>query len=156
MNGTVEAIFICPTAGEPMQEVKEVEAIKGRGLKGDRYEKGAGSFNKKDGVGNRQVTLINVRFFPGSGFTFAECRRNIVVKGVELNWLADGRREFEIGAARMRGVKYCDPCGRPSKLVKKEIGFKEAFEDCGGIIAEVIESGIIKVGDAVIPPPKGY
>ncbi len=46
MNGTVRVICICPTAGGSMQQVAEVEAIAGQGLKGDRYATGAGSFKQ--------------------------------------------------------------------------------------------------------------
>ncbi len=153
MNGIVKAIYICPIAGEPMHEVKEVEAIAGQGLKGDRYSTGEGSFNKgKQGI--RQVTLMNTIFFDGSGFGFQNSRRNIFIEDVELMWLIG--REFQIGTAKFRGVKYCDPCNRPSKLSGKTKSFKETFFDRGGLIAEIIEGGLIRVGDLVIPPSKGY
>lgn len=153
MNGTVKAICICPVAGGPMQEIAEVEAIVSQGLKGDRYSTGEGSFNKGK-QGNRQVTLMNSIFFEGSGFEFKDSRRNLFVEGLELMWLIG--REFQIGTARFRGLKYCDPCRRPSKLSGKPRNFQEAFFDRGGLIAEVIEGGMIKTGDSVIPPPKGY
>src|SRR3989344_1125199 len=158
MNGKkleprVIGIFICPVAGERMQEVLEVEAITGAGLKGDRYCAGAGSFNK-GAQGRRQVTLINGIFFEGSGFYYPESRRNIVTMDVELMWLIG--KEFQIGAAKFRGVKYCDPCNRPNTLCGKERSFKEAFFDRGGIIAEIIKGGLIRVADVVIPPSKGY
>ena len=136
-----------------MQHVQEVEAVARQGLKGDRYATGEGSFNKGK-QGNRQVTLMNTVFFDGSGFEFKDSRRNIFVQGVELMWLIG--REFQIGTARFRGVKYCDPCTRPSKLSGKQKSFKETFFDRGGLIAEVIEDGTIKTGDWVVPPPKGY
>ena len=136
-----------------MQQVQEVEAIAGQGLKGDRYATGNGSFNKGK-QGNRQVTLINGIFFEGSGFEFTDSRRNIITTGVELMWLVG--REFQIGTTRFRGVKYCDPCNRPSELSGKEKSFKETFFDRGGLVAEIIESGMIKTGDEIIPPPKGY
>jgi hypothetical protein len=154
MNGTVAAICICPVAGGAMQQVDKVKAIAGHGLEGDRYASGQGSFNKREGLGVRQVTLINGQFFPGSGFDVTDSRRNIVTEGVELMWLIG--REFQIGTARFRGLEYCDPCMRPSKLAGKQLSFKEAFFDRGGLIAEIIEDGLICVGDAVIPPPKGY
>lgn len=153
MNGHVVAIYICPTAGGEMQSVQEVDALAGQGLKGDRYAAGEGSFNRGK-QGNRQVTLINGIFFEESGFDFADTRRNIVTLGVELMWLIG--REFTIGEARFRGVKYCDPCDRPSRLTGKKTSFKNTFLDRGGLVAEVVTDGVIKVGDSVIPPPKGY
>jgi hypothetical protein len=153
MNGRVIGIFVCPVAGGPMREVLEVEAIAGAGLRGDRYRTGQGSFNPGS-QGKRQVTLINGLFFEESGFSYSESRRNIVTMDVELMWLIG--REFQIGAARMRGVKYCDPCERPSQLSGKKESFKRAFFDRGGLIAEVLEGGLIRIADDIIPPSKGY
>lgn len=152
-NGTVLAIFIAPAQGEPMQSIREVQAIAGQGLEGDRYAAGLGSFNEGK-IGRRQVTLINSAFFPGTGFEFADSRRNIVTKDVELMYLIG--REFQVGEARLRGVKYCDPCQRPSKLAGKSQSFKEAFQDHGGLVAEIVEGGRIREGDTVIPPFKAY
>ena len=165
MNGSVVALYISPDPGQPMQSLQEVEALAGKGLKGDRYAAGKGSFTAKvKGLWqrfmrwlrgtNRQVTLIASEAFENTGFEYHESRRNIIVKDVELMWLIG--KEFRVGNARFRGVKYCDPCNRPNKLCGKSQSFKEAFFDRGGLIAEVVEGGSIKVGDTVIPPPKGY
>jgi len=153
MKGIVKAICIGSVAGGPMQEVSSAEAVAGQGLKGDRYSTGEGSFNKGK-QGSRQVTLMNAIFFEGSGFEFKDSRRNLFVEGVELMWLIG--REFQIGTARFRGVKYCDPCQRPSKLSGKAKSFQQTFFDRGGLLAEVTEGGVINIGDEVIPPPKGY
>ncbi len=153
MNGKVTALYICPIAGGLMQQVQQIEAVSGAGLKGDRYATGNGSFNKFC-QGRRQVTLINGIFFKGTGFKPADSRRNIITIGVELMWLIG--REFQIGTALFRGVKYCGPCNRPSNLSRNMKSFMKEFYDRGGLIAEIIEGGFIKIGDSVIPPPKGY
>lgn len=133
--------------------MQEVQAVAGVGLLGDRYAFGTGSWNKTTGVGKRQVTLMNDKFIQGSTFGPQHTRRNIITRDIELMWLIG--REFTIGAARFRGVKYCDPCQRPSKLSAIE-DFTGTFQDSGGLIAEVLDGGLIKVGDAIIPPPRGY
>lgn len=152
-NGTVEAICIAPNAGDPLHRVQEVLAIAGQGLEGDRYKKGAGSFSKNE-IGRRQVTLMNTRFFYDCGFLYEESRRNLFIRDTELMWLIG--REFTIGDARMKGIKYCDPCMRPSKLLGKIERFEDIFHDCGGLVVEVIKTGLIRVGSPLIPPPKGY
>lgn len=129
-----------------MQSVQEVTAIAGHGLEGDRYAATAGSYNKKK-PGHRQVTLINGLFFKGSGFDPVESRRNIVTRDVELMILIG--KDFNIGSARFRGVKYCDPCTRPNNLCGKKESFREAFFDRGGLIAEILEGGVIKTGDLI-------
>ena len=147
-HAVLEGIFICPTKGEPMREVQEVEAVAGRGLRGDRYFSAEGSWNWGE-PGKRQVTLINSRFLLGTHFTSAETRRNLIVSGIELMWHID--REFQIGRVRFRGVKYCDPCPRPSNLAGRKEEFREEFFDCAGLIADVIVSGLIVLGDPIIP-----
>jgi hypothetical protein len=146
VNGNVVAIYISRIAGGKMEEVEIAEAIVGAGLAGDRYSTGDGSFNRNR-QGSRQVTLINSIFFKNSGFEFVESRRNIVTQGVELMWLIG--REFQIGKARFRGQNYCDPCLRPSRLAGKREKFLEAFSDRGGLVAEIIEGGMIKRGDLI-------
>ena len=153
-NGSVVAIYISPIAGEKMQKIMQAEALAGQGLKGDRYAVGEGSFNQKSGIGNRQLTLMNSLFFRRSSFSYEESRRNIFTEDVELMWLIG--REFKVGEATVRGIKYCDPCMRPSKLNRRAASFAEEFEDCGGLVAEILTGGLVRVGDLVIPPPKGY
>ena len=147
-KGKVVAIFIAPVRGESMEEVETVRALVGQGLEGDRYASGEGSWNGGR-QGTRQVPFINAAFFPGSGFTFADSRRNVVTEGVELMALI-GKR-FMVGDVLFQGVRYCDPCGRPSKLAGSETPFDVAFHDRGGLIADVVESDgrEIKKGDVV-------
>src|SRR5262245_54383326 len=152
-QGTVVAICMAARKGEPMVSVEEAMAVVGEGLRGDRYARGEGSWNAGQ-PGSRQVTLINALFVQGSGFEYAETRRNLATLGVELMELIG--QEFVVGDAVMRGVKYCDPCLRPSVLRQKQISFREAFHDRGGLVAEVLKSGVIRVGSPVIPPKKDY
>lgn len=152
-TGKVVAIYIAPEAGAPMRAVSDVRALEGQGLEGDRYCSAQGSYNKGK-PGNRQVTLINALFFPGTDFFLMDSRRNLIVEGVELMWLIG--REFQVGEATMRGVKYCDPCERPNTLSDNPRSFREAFFDRGGLVASVLKSGVIKVGSPVVPPPRNY
>ncbi len=152
-NGEVRGIFIAREKRAPMETLQEVLAEQGNGLCGDRYQNGGGSYNQGR-PDKRQVTLINAVFFEGSGFAPVESRRNLVVHSVELMDLID--KEFKVGNAVLKGVKYCDPCLIPSRMAGKSRSFREAFFDRGGLVAEVIQTGIIKVGDWVIPPKKDY
>ncbi len=153
-QGRVVAICIGPAARAAMQEVEEVMAIAGAGLQGDRYSTGDGSYNRKKGVGHRQVTLMNARFFPDSGFMFREARRNLFTEGVELMDLVG--KEFDIGEARFCGERYCDPCLVPTNLAGKDVNFREAFHDRGGLIAVILSGGLIRLGSHIVGPPKDY
>jgi MOSC domain-containing protein YiiM len=152
-QGTVVAICVASRKGEPMASLQEAMAVAGQGLSGDRYARGQGSWSRGQ-VGRRQVTLINSLFVQGSGFEFGETRRNIATSGVELMDLIG--QKFSVGDAMLRGVKYCDPCLRPSVLSSKDIPFRDAFHDRGGLVAEVLSSGLIRIGSPVIPPSKHY
>jgi hypothetical protein len=147
--GVVVAIYISPKKGGDMEGVMTVEAVAGRGLKGDRYESGDGSWGK---LGSRQVTFMNAAFFEGTDYEYAESRRNIFTEGIELMFLIG--REFTVGNVRFRGVKYCDPCERPTTLAGKKTSFRETFFDRGGLIAEVLNDGTITVGDSIPLPPR--
>jgi MOSC domain-containing protein YiiM len=73
-------------------------------------------------------------------------RRNIVTTGVALNHLVD--KEFSVGEVRCRGVKLCEPCGYMESLTTP--GAREALIHRGGLRAEIIEDGVIRVGDDII------
>ena len=164
LKGIIKEICIRDVAGEPMRSLSRVLAIPEKGLEGDAYAIGKGSFNTKKRHGENkdkwhgQVTLMNAKHVTGSGFEFIETRRNLLVDGVELMRCIN--KEFYIGEGENRvtlfGYKYCEPCKRPSDLIGHHLNFQEVFHDTGGLIAEVRVGGIIKVGDIFIPPPKSY
>jgi MOSC domain-containing protein YiiM len=148
-TGVVVAIHIGPKRLESMQSVGEVTAIAGAGLEGDRYAREQGSFSKK--LPNNQVTLIEQESLEAADRDYklelsaAESRRNILTSGVALNHLVD--REFHVGDVRLRGLKLCEPCGHLKKLTGKEV--IQALQHRGGLRAEILEGGSIRVGDEI-------
>jgi len=149
-KGIVSAICIAPGPKQPMVYINSVVAIAGHGLEGDRYCQGNGSYNKGK-VGKRQVSLLNSRFLMGSGYAHIDTRRNILTTGVPLHSLIG--QEFQIGAAVFRGIEPCAPCRMPTVLggekLKNARPFNVAFDDCGGLLAEVVSGGAISIGDAI-------
>lgn len=148
MTGEVVQIFITSDAGQPMREVNEIKAIKGLGLEGDRYAGDRGAWSKSKRRVIRQVSLIEQEAIDRAGgrFLAQETRRNIVVRNFPLNDRVG--KEFVIGESVMRGVEPCDPCQRPSKLCGKD-GFEEEFIGFGGLRAEILVTGVIKVDDDI-------
>lgn len=149
-TGKVEAIFIGPEREGPMRSVESVRAVSGRGLEGDRYWQGDGGRPRKRGP-DREVTLIEaeaveaVRRDDEIAFEASESRRNVVTRGVALNHLVG--REFRVGGALLRGVRLCEPCGHLEKLTRP--GVKNALVHRGGLRAQVLGDGDVRVGDAV-------
>jgi MOSC domain-containing protein YiiM len=149
-KGKVVSINIAPGAAEPMVALDEVRAFAGRGLEGDRYANGEGTYSKTPGTG-REVTLIeleSVRALAneyGVELAPSDARRNIVTEGVPLNHLVG--REFRVGDATLRGMRLCEPCSHMEKLTKK--GAMRGLIHRGGLRAEIVTGGTIRVGDGV-------
>jgi len=149
-KGSIVSINICPTKSKPMQSVDEVHAVPGKGLEGDRYFNQEGTFSDKPGEG-RQVTLIEIeaiealKIEQGISLTPGEARRNLVTRGVPLNPLVG--KEFKVGDITLKGVRLCEPCDHLARLTKPEV--LPALVNRGGLRAEILSEGIIRVGDVV-------
>lgn len=151
-QGRVAAIYISAEAGAPMEPIEEATLIEGQGIEGDRYANGIGAYSKSKREVIRHLSLIASEAIAaaneehGSDFEEIDTRRNIITEGIELNNLVD--IEFRIGEVALRGVELCTPCARPDKLSGKR-GFNAAFQDRGGLRAEILSSGAIRIGDTV-------
>lgn len=150
MRGRVKGIYIAPQAGGAPRTVEEVKAIPGAGLEGDRYAAKAGSFSG-DLKPGREVTLIEAEAVAGLADEYGveiapgDARRNIVTEGVALNHLVG--REFAVGGVVLRGVRLCEPCGHLESLTAP--GVKRGLVHRGGLRADIVSGGVIRVGDPV-------
>lgn len=149
-NGVVISIHIAPKDGVPMETVEAVRAVPGRGLEGDRYFLGIGAFSHKPSP-KREVTLIELEAIEalqrdyGIAIEPREARRNIVTRGVALNHLVG--KEFSVGGVRLRGIELCEPCSHLEGLTKP--GVKQGLIHRGGLRAQILSEGVIKVGDPI-------
>lgn len=115
-NGHVEAICIAPEAGAEMERVGEVEAVAGRGLRGDRYFEDAGTWSNDPDVDDipRHLTLFEAETLEilardeAIDLPVTDHRRNVTTRGVPVDHLLDER--FRIGDAVCEGVRICEPC----------------------------------------------
>ena len=143
--GKLEWIGVRPERRVPVASVPRVEAIAGCGLAGDHYA--------SKSSGKRQVTLIQAEHLEavakimGKPEVRAEgVRRNLVVSGINLFALRD--RKFRIGGVLLEGSGTCDPCSRMEEVLGA--GGYNAMRGHGGIIARILESGLLEVGEAVL------
>lgn len=154
-TGTVISIYIAETATEAARAVEEVRAVAGKGLEGDRYFQGRGTWSNHPGTG-RQVTLIEGETLDalegeaGPHIAPGTHRRNLVTRGVPLNHLVG--RSFRIGEVVFRGTRLCEPCDHLEKLTQP--GVKMALLHRGGLRADVIQEGTLRVGDRVEETPE--
>jgi hypothetical protein len=151
--GVVEAIFIAPAAGAPMQRIARVPAHAGLGLEGDRYFLGSGYYSPLPypREGGRHITLIEdevldaLRLEDGLVLEAIDSRRNLLTRGIALNALLD--RQFMIGDVRCEGVGLCEPCIYLEALTGKTL--LQALVHRGGLRAKILTDGTICVGDQV-------
>jgi MOSC domain-containing protein YiiM len=160
-DGRVLGIHLAREASAPMQSVGEARAVPGRGLEGDRYFLGTGFYSKKASPGGREVTLIEIEsvealnggIIDSDGHRYAlklaaaDSRRNIATTGVPLNHLVD--REFWVGHVRLRGTRLCEPCKHLDELTQP--GVMGGLVHRGGLRAQILNDGVIRVGDAIRP-----
>jgi len=150
---TLTAIIIGEKAGEPLDYIDSVLAVKGKGLDGDRYFYGKGTFNKPQIAQNvREISILpyeslaecNVR--TGASLDFLDLRRNLVIKNFNAEAISD--KVFGIGTAKFRIVRTCPPCRYLSRLLGEDI--MTGLKYIGGYRASIIQSGTISVGDEII------
>jgi MOSC domain-containing protein YiiM len=138
----------------PLQSVPEVRAVPGKGLEGDRYFRGEGSFSKNPG-GGRQVTLVASEMLEqlardhGIALRPGETRRNLVTQGVSLNDLVD--KVFVVGSVRFKGIRLAEPCDHLERLTQK--GVLKGLVHRAGLRADILDDGVLRVGDEIIAAP---
>jgi len=145
-EASVVAILTAPKKSAPIESRSEVNAIAGKGLEGDRYFRADGWDEVK-----REITLVEIEAIEAANRDYdldlspEEMRRQIVTRGVALNHLVG--REFTVGDVRCRGVKLNEPCNHLRKLADKPL--LKPMIHRGGLRAQIIESGTIRVGDPI-------
>jgi hypothetical protein len=142
--GTVEALVIAPAAEAPAVRLDEALLVAGRGVEGDRYFAGTGTF--RSGRPGSALTLVDAAVLESLG-RLVDHRRNVVVRGIDLNSLAG--REFMLGPVRCRGNRLCEPCAHLDRL--NGGGVLAPLVHRGGLRADVLEDGRVRVGDRVAP-----
>ena len=150
-QGNVISIHIAPTGAAPMKSVTTAQAVAGKGLEGDRYYSKLGTYSNQAGSG-RDVTLIEIEAIDALKREYeveldaGRSRRNVVTQGVPLNHFVG--KEFRVGDVVLRGTRLCEPCAHMEKLTAK--GALRGLIHRGGLRAEIVKGGTIKVGDRIL------
>lgn len=153
LQGEVVVIAIAKTATAPMEPVTQAQGLAGRGLDGDRYAAKAGTFTPtNETLRGFDLTLIEAETVDDlvlSGtrsIDYAEVRRNIVTRGIDLNALVG--RTFRVGDVECIGQRLCEPCSHLERLT--EAGALRALIHRGGLRADIISDGLIDVGSTIV------
>jgi hypothetical protein len=141
--GVVAGLLVAPEAEAQLARRESVEAVAGRGLEGDRYAKGRGTFSTP-GRGY-ELTLVESEVLESIDLSWEDARRNVVTRGIALNALV-GRR-FAIGSVECVGRRLAEPCSHLEKLARP--GILRPLVHRGGLRADILAGGTITVGDTI-------
>ena len=149
-SGTVAALLLAPAAEAPLVRVTEAQADAGRGLAGDRYARGQGTFSSRSR--GHELTLIEAESLDrlardGIEISWEDARRNVVTRGIGLNGLVG--RKFRIGQVECVGRRLAEPCAHLQRLAPP--GTLRGLVHRGGLRADIVAGGTLRVGDPVTP-----
>ncbi|QEC50597.1 sulfurase [Baekduia soli] len=139
--------MLAPAAEAPAHEVGRALAVPGRGLEGDRYAEGSGTF--ASGRPGSALTLVDADVLDELGAARGapvDHRRNVVVRGADLNAMVG--HAFAIGEVVCRGSRLCEPCAHLERL--NAGGVLRPLVHRGGLRADIVAGGTLHVGDKVV------
>lgn len=150
--GKILGIYIGEKACQSLQSMNEVEAVAGRGLRGDRYFLKQGCFSNYRGRG-RHLTLIESEVLesldPDLRISVEDARRNVLTENVDLNSLVGSF--FQIGELVLRGDRLCHPCEYLQALTQTPV--LTSLKGRGGLRADIVKGGLLAVGMLLTPLP---
>jgi len=151
LRGTVEGLAVAPAAEAPMQLLETAQARAGRGLEGDRYAVGAGTFSPRaETRPGYDLTLIAAEVLDqlaadGSVLDFAGSRRNVLTRGIDPTALIG--RMFRIGDVLCEGRRQAEPCSHLERLSGPNV--LRPLIHKGGLRVDICSDGEIRLGDPI-------
>lgn len=156
-SGELLHIHIAPAASYEMEELDAATVVAGRGIEGDRYFLGTGTYSKLPAV--RDVTLIEVEVLEALArndpplqagpivLAPGDHRRNLTVRGVPLAHLVGVR--FRVGEAVLKGGRLNFPCKYLEQLLGQPV--YQPLYNRSGLNCSVETGGVIRPGDRILP-----
>ena len=141
----VVLLGISKNRGDAIVKMNSVDAVKGKGLLGDRKF-------KENNDKKSQLTLIeieNINYYNKTTSSAVESlnfRRNIITEGIELNKLIN--KEFSIGNIKVKAHDLCRPCKYLQELLNQKNFVKELLLKAG-LRCEILTTGKISIGDII-------
>lgn len=129
----------------PATEVSSIECVAGHGIQGDRF------FDYRDDY-KGQITFFALEVFAElcAGLQLQDCspaqlRRNVIVRGVDLNSLLAA--EFEVQGVQFRGAGECKPCYWMNDAIGP--GAENFLLGRGGLRARILTNGTLRAEHAL-------
>lgn len=155
LAGVVELLAIAPQVEAPMQLVDRTRALAGRGLQGDRYANGTGTFSPRSGHRpGYELTLIAAEVVEeltarDAAHDFTSTRRNVLTRGIDVNALVG--RDFWISDVHCRGLRLAEPCAHLERLHGP--GLLRPLIHRGGLRADILDDGDLAQGSPISTGP---
>jgi MOSC domain-containing protein YiiM len=151
MTGHIAAIFVAPSKHAEQLAVDAVQLKSRKGIVGDRF------FGYRKKQPGRNLTLIEWETIEEFNRIYQlnlplnATRRNLITNGIRLNDLVG--KTFKIGQVECRGIELCEPCKVMARLFPatslSQTEIIRAFASKGGIRAEVLTDGVVRLGDEI-------
>jgi MOSC domain-containing protein YiiM len=123
-----------------MKSVDTAGMKAGYGIEGDRH-------SVSEGVRTaRQVLLMDEETLGKFGLNSGEVRENITTSGINLHSIEEGQQVSLGDSAVVEITGFCTPCARMDEI---RDGLRVELEEQRGMLATVLQSGPISVGDPV-------
>jgi len=120
-----------------MQLVRSANVIEGLGLEGDKHASAASK---------RQVLLADKEALDAVGVLPGTIKENVTLEGVDVMQLSAGSRLRLGRSAVLEITAICEPCFRMDEIRE---GLQQELEGRRGMVARVVQGGIINVGDPI-------
>jgi MOSC domain-containing protein YiiM len=134
--GSVEAIFVCPQRGAPMEARRSAVALEDWGLQGCVHARPGRK---------RQVLLVSADHLDAVGVEPGTIRENVTVAGTDVQAWPIGQR-VRAGDAVFEMTMVCDPCERMDAI---RPGLRTELEGRRGMLARIVAGGQLAVGDTL-------
>ena len=125
---------------QPMKTVDSATFVAGHGIDGDRH------FSAKPHRQGYQVLLIEEETLESFGLEQGLVRENVTTEGIDLSSMNSGDLLGLGDDVILQISKACAPCGRMDDI---RPGLQEELQGRRGMLASVVEGGIVSTGDSV-------
>jgi hypothetical protein len=141
--------------GEKSKPLKYIQTAKletNKGIVGDRYYYGKGTFNKPQlDQSVREISILDANTLDicnqrlNTNLTYLDLRRNLIIENFDIELLEN--KIFTIGNTKLKIVRTAPPCRYLSRLLSCDM--MNGLKYIGGYRATIIQSGTISVGDTI-------
>jgi len=156
-SGRLLHVHVAPAASYEMEERDAATLVARRGIEGDRYFLGTGTYSPLPAM--REITLIEAEVLDALArndpplqegpilLRPQDHRRNLTVRGVPLAHLVGQR--FRVGECVLRGARINFPCKYLEQLLGQPVYLP--LYNRAGLNCAIERGGVIRPGDPIEP-----